>query len=54
MPATNRQQEDQARYQRMDLTVWQWSTFAGLGLLISTTITALLGAVLWLLGLGLR
>jgi hypothetical protein len=49
MPATNHQQEDQARYQDMHLTVWQWSTVAGFGILISTTITALLGAVSWLL-----
>jgi hypothetical protein len=49
MSATNRQLEDQARYQRMHLTVWERSKLAGLALLISIAITALLGAVLWLL-----
>jgi hypothetical protein len=49
MPATNRQDEDQTHYQQ-HLTVWQWSTLADLGFLISIAITALLGAVLWLLG----
>jgi hypothetical protein len=45
MSATYRQQEGQARYQRMHLTVWEWSKSAGLVLLVSITITALLGAV---------